>query len=101
MVLGDRFRTSCAPSVTDFVETTLGGMGYSVRRNTPYAGGCTTAHYGRPREGVHALQIELNRALYMNEDAVAPTQGLDRLAAHMGEMIEALSKLETRTLRAI
>lgn len=101
MVLGDRFRTSCAPSVTDFVETTLGGMGYSVRRNTPYAGGFTTAHYGRPREGVHALQIELNRALYMNEDAVAPTRGLDRLAAHMGEMIEALSKLETRTLRAI
>ncbi len=101
MVLGDRFCTSCAPSVTDFVERILGKMGYSVRRNLPYAGGYTTAHYGRPREGVHTLQIEINRALYMDENTVTPTGGLDRLARHMSEMIEALSKLETRTLRAI
>ncbi len=100
MVLGDRFATSCAPSITDFVERTLVGMGYSVRRNLPYAGGYTTAHYGRPREGVHALQIELNRALYMDETAVTPTRGLDRLAGRMGELIKALSKIETRTLRA-
>lgn len=101
MVLGDRFSTSCAPSVTDLVEKTLGQMGYSVRRNLPYAGGYTTAHYGRPREGIHALQIELNRALYMDENAVTPTQGLERLAGHMSELIMALSKIETRTLRAI
>jgi N-formylglutamate amidohydrolase len=101
MVLGDRFCTSCAPSVTDFVERTLGKMGYSVRRNLPYAGGYTTAHYGRPREGVHALQIELNRALYMDEDAVAPTEGFERLARNIGDMIAALSELEPRRLRAI
>lgn len=100
MVLGDRFSTSCAPSITDFVERKLVAMGYSVRRNLPYAGGYTTAHYGRPRDGVHALQIELNRALYMDENAVTPTRGLDRLAGHMGELIEALAKIETRTLRA-
>lgn len=100
MVLGDRFSTSCAPSITDFVERTLERMGYSVRRNLPYAGGFTTAHYGRPREGVHALQIELNRALYMDENAITPSGGLDRLAGHMSELIGTLSKLEPRTLRA-
>jgi len=100
MVLGDRFSTSCAPSITDYVERTLGKMGYSVRRNLPYAGGYTTAHYGQPRDGVHALQIELNRSLYMDENDVTPTRGLDRLAGHMSELIKALSKLETRTLRA-
>jgi len=100
MVLGDRFSTSCAPSVTDFVERTLEKMGYTVRRNLPYAGGFTTAHYGRPREGLHALQIELNRGLYMDEDAVAPTAGLGRLARHMSELIDALSKIQPRTLRA-
>jgi len=100
MVLGDRFSTSCAPSITDYVERTLVKMGYSARRNLPYAGGFTTAHYGQPRRGVHALQIELNRSLYMDENTVAPTAGLDRLAGHMGELIKALSKIETRTLRA-
>ena len=45
----------------------LTGLGYAVRRNDPYAGGYITRHYGRPREGVHALQIEIARGLYMDE----------------------------------
>jgi len=66
-VLGDAHGTACAPRITRFVEQTLAAQGYVVRRNDPYAGGYITRHYGRPREGVHALQIEVARSLYMDE----------------------------------
>ncbi|MBV9735887.1 MAG: N-formylglutamate amidohydrolase [Acidisphaera sp.] len=66
-VLGDAHGTACAPHVTRRVEQFLAGLGYLVRRNDPYAGGFVTRHYSRPREAVHALQIEIARGLYMNE----------------------------------
>ncbi|HTW29625.1 MAG TPA: N-formylglutamate amidohydrolase [Acetobacteraceae bacterium] len=66
-VLGDVHGTACAPRITRLVEQTLRELGYSIRRNDPYAGGYVTRHYGRPREGTHALQIELARPLYMDE----------------------------------
>ena len=62
-VLGDAHGTTCRPEITALAERTLRDMGYRVRRNDPYAGGFITRHYGRPRAGLHALQIELNRAL--------------------------------------
>ncbi len=67
VVLGDGHGTSCGAAWTDYVESALGAQGYSVRRNDPYAGGFITRHYGRPREGVQVLQLELARGLYMNE----------------------------------
>jgi N-formylglutamate amidohydrolase len=67
IVLGDCFGASCAPAIVQTVEDGFRGLGYRVVRNTPYAGGFTTRHYGQPRNGVHALQIEINRSLYMNE----------------------------------
>jgi N-formylglutamate amidohydrolase len=67
MVIGDRYGTSCAPLLPDRVEETLGGLGYSVGRNKPYAGGFITEHYGHPASGLHAVQLELNRAVYMDE----------------------------------
>jgi N-formylglutamate amidohydrolase len=100
MVLGDRFGTSCAPAIVDAAERALSAMGYSVRRNLPYAGGYTTRHYGRPREGIHSLQIEVNRVLYMDEDAVTPTDGLALLAQHMSKVIDALTKINVSILRA-
>ena len=66
-VLGDRFGSSCAPSVTHFAEETLCGQDYEVARNAPYAGGFVASSYGRPKNGVHVLQIEINRALYLDE----------------------------------
>lgn len=66
-VLGDAHGTACAPRATRLVEETLSELGYRVRRNDPYAGGYVTRHYGRPREGVHVLQVEVARALYMDE----------------------------------
>jgi N-formylglutamate amidohydrolase len=67
MVIGDRYGTSCAPLLPDRVEETLSGLGYSVWRNKPYAGGFITEHYGNPASGLHAVQLELNRAVYMDE----------------------------------
>src|SRR6478609_644912 len=67
VVLGDRYGTSCAPVLTDLMEAALRGRGYTVIRNKPYAGGFITEHYGEPALGRHALQIEINRALYMDE----------------------------------
>jgi N-formylglutamate amidohydrolase len=67
LVIGDRYGTSCAPLLPDIVEQTMTGLGYSVGRNKPYAGGFITEHYGNPGSGLHAIQIELNRAIYMDE----------------------------------
>ena len=70
IVLGDRFGSSCDPRLTGRVERAFRAQGLSVARNAPYAGGYTTRRYGRPKRNVHALQIEINRALYMDEHAV-------------------------------
>jgi N-formylglutamate amidohydrolase len=67
VVIGDRYGTSCAPLLADMVEETMSRLGYSVGRNKPYAGGFITEHYGNPASGLHTVQLELNRAIYMDE----------------------------------
>ena len=67
VVIGDRYGTSCSPLVPDRVEETMSRLGYSVGRNKPYAGGFITEHYGNPASGLHTIQLELNRAVYMDE----------------------------------
>ncbi len=99
MVLGDRFGSTCSPALTDTVERALVGMGYIVSRNAPYAGGYTTEAYGRPIEGVHALQIEISRSLYLEEASLSPKQGFARLAADLERVFEALASLDPRSLR--
>ncbi len=75
IVLGDAHGTSCAPALVAMVEDVLAGIGFVVRRNDPYAGGFITRHYGRPREHVHAIQIEINRTLYMDEARIQRRPG--------------------------
>jgi N-formylglutamate amidohydrolase len=91
VVLGDRFGAACNAAVTGLVERELSAMGYRVARNAPYAGGYTTEHYGRPGRKVHALQIELSRALYFDETALHPTAGMARLKADLGRLFKALA----------
>lgn len=67
VVIGDRYGTSCASQLPEAVEETFKALGYSVGRNKPYAGGFITEHYGNPASGLHTIQIELNRAIYMDE----------------------------------
>jgi N-formylglutamate amidohydrolase len=91
MVLGDRFGGSCGPAAPRLVESVLQRLGYSVARNAPYAGGYTTEHYGRPQKKVHALQIEINRALYMDERTLEPGPGFARLKADLETLFAALA----------
>ncbi|HEY3797531.1 MAG TPA: N-formylglutamate amidohydrolase [Caulobacteraceae bacterium] len=91
MVLGDRFGAACSADVTRLAEQQLLAMGYRVCRNAPYAGGYTTEYYGRPGRGVHALQIEISRALYFDEQHLALTEGYARLRADLTRLFAALA----------
>jgi len=93
-VLGDRFGAACAPAVAEMTQRELEAMGYVVARNTPYAGGYTTEFYGRPAEGVHALQIEINRALYLDERKLRRSGGYDRLARDLERLCAALTRAD-------
>jgi N-formylglutamate amidohydrolase len=99
MVLGDRFGSTCSPALTEIVERRLTGLGYVVARNAPYAGGYTTEAYGRPGQGVHALQVEINRTLYLDEIRLAPTSGFSRLVRDLEQVFHALCALDASSLR--
>jgi N-formylglutamate amidohydrolase len=87
IILGDRFGGSCAPFLTDRLEELAVGLGLRVERNQPYAGGYITEHYGRPLAGWHAIQIEINRALYMDETRLEPHGGFAAFSAAMTALI--------------
>ena len=92
-VIGDRFGTSCAPQITRTVTRALGNWGYDVSANRPYAGGFITEHYGRPHERVHAIQIEINRALYLTEASLEPSANYDAFASVIEGLIGALAAM--------
>jgi N-formylglutamate amidohydrolase len=98
-VLGDRFGAACASVLTQRVERELEAMGYRVARNTPYAGGYTTEHYGRPARRTHALQIEINRGLYLDEAKLTPTAGFVRLKANLERLTRALAVADWGALK--
>jgi len=105
IVLGDNHGEACAPHVVDHVDRFLSANGLRVLRNQPYAGGFTTQRYGRPALGRHALQIEINRALYMDEarHERLPTFGvLERLMTGLLDVVGsyALETLLPRPLAA-
>lgn len=94
IVLGDCHGVSCAETVIGTAERVLSACGYVVTRNVPYAGGFTTRYYGQPHRGVHTLQIEINRGLYMDERRIERTEGLERLAADMDLFVRALGRVD-------
>jgi N-formylglutamate amidohydrolase len=98
-VLGDCHGTSCSPMVTAVAEAALERQGYRVVRNTPYAGGFSTRNYGQPRRHRHALQIEVNRRLYMNETTHAKHPDFTRLRADLAAVVAALTAMTPKELR--
>lgn len=94
VVLGDRFGGACSGAVARAVERAWRDLGYAVARNSPYAGGYTTEHYGAPGRGVHALQIEINRALYVDEASLEPTAGFFRLKADLERLFAVLASTD-------
>jgi N-formylglutamate deformylase len=91
VALGDRFGRSCHPRLIEAAERLLTAGGLRVARNRPYAGGHITAHYGRPDSGMHALQIEVRRGLYMDEDSLHPHAGMAALQALLRQLMAALA----------
>ena len=97
-VLGDRYATSCHPQVTRSAKQLLEEQGFKVAVNKPYAGGFITEHYGRPHNGLHALQIEINRSLYMNEVTIEPSKGFDDFAAELVRFLSRMVELDCNDL---
>ena len=96
IVLGDRDGTTCDPALTHFVARVLEGRGYKVKINDPYKGVELVRRHGRPAENRHALQIEVNRALYMDERTRAKTANFARLKADLTHLVEALADFSGR-----
>lgn len=94
IILGDCHGSSCSPDISAIAERTLRDLGLTVRRNKPYAGGYTTRHYAARESGIQTLQIEINRALYMNEMAIERHQGFERLSARLEVLIARLSSID-------
>ena len=99
-VIGDCHGMACAAAVMQTVVQCLRDLGYSVRRNTPYSGGFVTSHYGRPEEALHAVQIEINRALDMDERHMTRLPGLDVLSERLAALITELGALGDPALTA-
>jgi N-formylglutamate amidohydrolase len=93
IVIGDRYGTSCAPLLPNRVEQTMSRLGYSVGRNKPYAGGFITEHYGNPAGGLHAIQLELNRAIYMDERRREKGPRFAQVAADFAALADALASV--------
>jgi N-formylglutamate deformylase len=93
IVIGDRYDTSCAPLLPNIIEDVMSGLGYSVGRNKPYAGGFITEHYGNPASGLHAVQFELNRAVYMDEHRRERGPRFRQVAADFMTLADALAAI--------
>jgi N-formylglutamate amidohydrolase len=92
VVIGDRYGGSAETGLVSRLEGLLKAAGLKVERNQPYAGGYITEHYGRPRHGWHAIQIEINRALYMDEVRLEPHSGFSFLSGLLSDAVIALSE---------
>ncbi|MCI0467154.1 MAG: N-formylglutamate amidohydrolase [Beijerinckiaceae bacterium] len=90
-VIGDRFGTSCGADFVGAVEGVLRERGYQVQRNKPYAGGYITEHYGNPAKDCHAMQIEVSRALYMDEGGLSKNERFSDVAAGLASAAAALA----------
>ena len=93
IIIGDRYGTSCNGDISRSLIRRFADLGYTVTRNKPYAGGFIIEHYGRPLKGLHAVQIEINRGLYVNEKTLEPTVGFEALAKDIKSVVAHVMSL--------
>lgn len=98
-VLGDRYGMAASHALMRRAEHDFERHGFTVARNTPYAGGYSTHIYGRPMLGHHALQIEINRALYLDEERIEPNARFADIAHRIGAALRDLTAIEPALLR--
>lgn len=93
IVLGDRFGAAAAPRLMDQVQAAFERAGFRVARNTPFAGAFSVQTYGRPSRNQHAIQIEIDRSLYMNEAEITPRPDFDQFCHHMRGVIDDIASI--------
>jgi N-formylglutamate deformylase len=93
VVLGDRFGASAAPEVVDRIEAAFTSAGLRVARNSPFAGAYITQAYGRPSRCQHAVQVEIDRAIYMDETAIRPNANFQALRQVLREVVRDVSQI--------
>jgi N-formylglutamate deformylase len=93
IVLGDRFGASAASSVVEHVEAAFASAGFRVARNMPFAGADMCPHYGRPSRRHHAVQVEINRSLYMDEAAIKPNANFKAFKAALDGVIAEVADI--------
>ena len=95
IVLGDRFGAAASREITTETQNAFQRAGFTVARNAPFAGGYITQRYGRPSRGVHAVQIEIDRGLYLDQSMIEPLPGFEelrqRLTAVIADLIDMLA----------
>jgi N-formylglutamate deformylase len=99
LILGDRFGAACDRWLIDAAADIFASAGFAVARNAPFAGGYITQTYGRPPLGTHALQIEIDRALYMDEARIEPLPGFAGVAERIDEAVAQLATVGPRPAR--
>lgn len=92
IVIGNRHGQSAPERLVRLFETSFAAEGFSVSRNQPYAGGYTTALYGQPDEGINAIQIEVNRGLYLTEDTVLPTPDFEKVRTRITRVVQHITR---------
>lgn len=93
IVIGDRFGASAGREVVDRIEAVFVAAGFKVGRNTPFAGAYTAQAYGRPARSQHVVQIEIDRALYMNELEIRPNANFDAMRLLIGSLIAEIAEI--------
>lgn len=90
IILGDRYGTSASPALVAMIEEHFSRAGWRVGRNKPYAGGHTTVFHSDPSRGIHVVQVEIDRSLYMDVHRMARHDGFERVQAQMSGLAQRL-----------
>lgn len=93
IVLGDRFGGACGSEFVSHIENLFRREGFKVARNSPFAGAYITQNYGDPDAGQHALQIEIDRSLYMNETTIARSSDFVKTKRRLARVIEGICEM--------
>jgi len=99
VVLGDRFGAAASSDVVDRIEAAFGAAGLRVARNAPFAGAFVTQNYGRPAKNRHVVQIEIDRSLYMNEQAIRPNNNFEAFRRMIGRVVADVARIGRSDLR--
>lgn len=98
IVLGDCHGATASAALMRTIESAFSGAGFATARNAPYAGGYTTRHFARREAGRFTLQIEINRALYLDEERVEKTAGFAAVKGRIAAALRQIVRFDTASL---